>query len=70
MNGMYIYEQTILQFFVIPSQNCVLNAGKPSQNIFNCSIFVSFLIFGPFSMVKMGKYSVNFLFAFLIKTTS
>ena len=70
MNGIYIYEQTIVQFFVIPSQNCVLNAGKPSRNIFNCNIFVSLLIFRPFSMVEMGKYLVNILLSFVIKTTS
>ena len=70
MNGIYIYEQTIVQFFVIPSQNCVLNAGKPSRNIFNCNIFVSLLIFRPFSMVEMEKYLVNILLSFVIKTTS
>ena len=70
MNGIYIYEQTIVQFFVIPSQNCVLNAGKPSRNIFNCNIFVSLLIFRPFSMVEMEKYLINILHSFVIKTTS
>ena len=70
MNGIYIYEQTILQFFVIPSQNCVLNAGKPSRNIFNCNIFVSLLIFRPFSMVGMEKYLVNILLSFVTKIKS
>ena len=40
IHGKYIYKQTIVQFFFIPPQNCVLNAGKPSRNIFSCNIFV------------------------------
>ena len=54
-NGIYIYKRIIVQFFVIPPQNCVLNAGKPSRNIFSCNIFVGLLIFTPFPTVEIGK---------------
>jgi len=37
MNGKYIHEQTIVQFSVTPSQNCVLNVKElddgPSANV-------------------------------------
>ena len=63
---MYIYKQIIVQFFVISPQNCVLNAGKPSRNIFSCNVFLSLLIFTPFSMVEIEKtlfrfFSLSFL---------
>ena len=55
INGKYIYKHTIVQFLVIPTQNCVLNAGKLLRNIFSCNIFVSLLIFTAFLMIEIKK---------------
>ena len=59
IDGIYIYNKIILQFFVFPTQNCVLHTGKPAQNIFSCNFFVSFFLFIPTLMVEIGQKIVN-----------
>ena len=58
-HGIYIYNEIILQFFVFPTQNCVLHTGKPARNNFSCNFFVSFLLFIPILMVEIGQKMEN-----------
>ena len=59
IHGIYIYKEIILQFFVFPTQNCVLHTGKPARNNFSCNFFVSSLLFIPILMVEIGQKMEN-----------
>ena len=67
--GIYIYKEIILQFFIFPTKNCVLNTGKPARKKFSSNFFVSVLLFTTLLMAKIGEKMANLCKSFTRKTT-